>query len=183
MRVSAVAVRIEMASGDARLTQRRRRPIVEGVTMRLMSIQAVGPRGQVQWALPAGEARAGSKSGSLTDVVARDANRHLCDVPRRLALEPNSLGLPLRRVLIRRLDALERLGDDAPHGLCDPRRVPLPHRVPQFRVLVQPRGGLVESQLGVGDLERDLVQDTEEEVGRLRVEGSGAAGRGRGDGD
>lgn len=106
-------------------------------------------------------------SAPLTYIVSRHANCHLCHLARRLALQPDPTRIAR---LVRQIDSRDRLANDAPNRARDRRRIVLANGISEFGILAETLRRLVESELGVRDLERDFVQDPEEQVGRLRVQ-------------
>jgi hypothetical protein len=92
-----------------------------------------------------------------TDVSTGDLDRHFSDLPRL-----RSLHLARRSLLHHR--SFQRLPDHAPHSSRNLTRIPFPHRIPELSILVQPLTCLVQPEVRIADLERDLMQETEEDV-------------------
>lgn len=102
----------------------------------------------------------------LTNVIPRYPNGHLCDLPRFITLQPH---LSSTRILTPY--PIQRLGDDLPQRPSDGRRILFPNGIPQLHILLQPTRALVQPKLRIRDLQRHFMQQAQQEVGRLRVEG------------
>lgn len=166
-RASAVAVRSGRSMGEGRLRARRRKGMVVGVMMRLMSTQAEKRGGGVSSSFSTDSTRPPTNGKKeLTNVVPNDPDPHHGNLSCSFPLDPLSF-TP---------QPLNRRAENLPHGRRDRARVPRPDGIPQLPVLRQPGEVFVQPQLGVRDLGRDFVQKPEEEVGRVGVERGGGGG-------
>lgn len=140
-----------------------------GVTTRDMSIHAGRETSYVSPARLSGSCTVGTNCPSRrpTGVIGEDVHGHSGEFD---SLLRTKLGARL-------LHSLERVGEDLDKLICDRWCVASSDGVPQLGIPGEAGMGFVEAESRVGDLYADLVEQTEQEVGDLWVEGLCRRGR------